>query len=171
MIEGLDKLNLQIEDLCNDILLTPTQRAVSVVQEAAKNNVSVRTGELRGSICTDVRVTENGVEGVCYTNKAYAPYVEFGTGPAGEAEHAGISPDVAVAYRQTGWLIPASAMTAEEAEEYGFPAVKDKNGKIIGYATRGQPARPYMYPALADNRENILKEYENYMQQKLGRLK
>lgn len=170
MIRGLDKLNLQIERLCKEDLLVPTEKAISVVQEAAKNNVSVRTGELRGSIYTSVRTTENGIEGVCYINKEYAPYIEFGTGPAGEQNHKGISPDVSVAYRQTGWLIPASAMTPEEAEEYGFPAVKDKNGKIIGYSTRGQPARPYMYPALKDNRENILNEYKKYMQQKLGRL-
>lgn len=168
MVEGLEKFKQQMDALCNEDLYQPTARAISIVQEAAKGNVRVRTGELRGSIYTDVNRTEVGMEGICYTNKAYAMYVEFGTGPKGEANHAGISPNVAVAYRQSGWMIPASAMSEDEARSYHFPIVKDTEGNVIGYYTRGQPARPYLYPALADNEDKILKEYEKYLKNKIG---
>ena len=66
--------------------------------------------------------------GCVYTNKEYAAYVEFGTGPVGQANHAGISPAIPVAYRQDGWVW------------------RDEDGGF--HATQGQQAQPFMYPAL-----------------------
>lgn len=167
MIEGMDELKKRLGQLRNIDLKVPTAVAVMRIQNDAKNNVPVKTGELRGSIFTSVRETEDGIEGICYTNKSYAPYVEFGTGPAGEESHKGISPDVPVAYRQTGWIIPANAMSEEEAEEYGFPVARDSSGKVIGYYTRGQPARPYMYPAYVNNKEKVKDDYCRYLQKRM----
>ena len=82
--------------------------------------------------------------GCVYTNKAYAPYVEFGTGPVGEANHAGISPNVPVAYRQDGWVW--------QDEEGGF------------HSTEGQPAQPFMYPALKSMEKHVIKAIGNDLQ-------
>lgn len=94
--------------------------------------------------------------------------VEFGTGPNGQADHQGISPNIPVAYRQTGWMMPASTMSEEEARGYGFGIAKDKEGKVIGYYTKGQPARPFLYPAMADNVEEIIDIYKKYVKEKAG---
>jgi len=168
-VEGLKAVTAALDKLTNVDVREPTARAISVVQEAAKGNVRVKTGELRGSIYTDVHGTEDHATGICYTNKAYAAYVEFGTGPNGEKEHAGISPNVAVAYRQTGWMIPASAMSEAEALEYGFGIAKDGD-LVIGYYTKGQPARPYLYPAAVDHVDEISNEYEQYVRKKVSEL-
>ena len=74
-------------------------------------------------------------------------YVEFGTGPTGQAHHNGISPDVDPVYSQSGWMIPADAMSPDDAEQYGFGIAKGKDGEVIGYYTKGQVAQPFMYPA------------------------
>lgn len=85
-------------------------------------------GELRGSIHTKVEQDAEKTVGCVYTNKEYAAYVEFGTGPVGQANHAGISPAIPVAYQQDGWVW------------------RDEDGGF--HATQGQQAQPFMYPAL-----------------------
>ena len=93
--------------------------------------------ELRGSIYTQVQQEAHAVIGSVYTNKEYAAYVEFGTGPVGQANHAGISPAVPVAYVQEGWVWP------------------DVDGGF--HYTEGQPAQPFMYPALKTMEDHVVK--------------
>lgn len=163
MIEGLDSLEAKLEHLSSlPEAKKFLNRAMSVVQGAAKANATVRRvgngGALRRSIHTDIEMHPDRITGICYTNLEYASYVEFGTGPAGQAEHSGISPNVSVQYRQSGWVIPADAMSEGDAREYGFRVVYGKDGQIIGYSTRGQAAQPFLYPALADNRAAVVNE-------------
>lgn len=94
------------------------------------------SGELKGSIYTKVDQDAGAVIGTVYTNKEYAPYVEFGTGPVGEANHVGISPNVAVSYRQDGWVFA------------------DADGNF--HATSGQAAQPFMYPALKSMEKHVV---------------
>lgn len=131
-------------------------RQIALVQASAKEEAPVRRfgsggGELRQSILTQMEIYSDRMVAICYTNKEYAPYVEFGTGPNGEAHHAGISPDVHPVYKQRGWVIPADAMSVEAAQSYGFGIARDGD-KVIGYYTRGQAARPFMYPGVEKQR-------------------
>jgi len=96
----------------------------------------VSSGELRGSIHTKVEQDAKSTIGSVYTNKNYAAYVEFGTGPVGQANHLGISPQVPVAYTQEGWVWP------------------DKEGGF--HYTEGQPAQPFMYPALKSMEKRVV---------------
>ena len=134
-------------------------RGISLVQEEAKSLCPVRTGELRNSIFTDVEEDGTAVRGTCYTNKEYAQYVEFGTGPAGQASHEDVSPNVAVAYRQSPWWIHEGSglneIDRETAETYHFPYVDTPEGRF--YRCTGQPASPFMYPALKNNEESIIR--------------
>lgn len=125
----------QLEQIQLDRIM---KKQAEVVRAAAVFLVPVETGELRGSIHTDVEHKNGGTQGVVYTNKEYGPYVEFGTGPVGQEHHSGISPDVNVAYRQTGW-------------------VYHKDGKF--FKTEGQPAQPFMYPALKNNEQNLIRGF------------
>ncbi len=150
-VVGLDKLMRKLGGLENCVSSEIMERAVGAsakrIQGEAKLLCPVDTGELRGSIRTNVETRDSVTIGTVYTNKEYAQYVEFGTGPVGEANHAGISPNVNPVYSQTGWIIPRDGVGA---------------GDKIGY-TEGQPARPFMYPALKNNEERVSRNISNYI--------
>lgn len=124
------------------------RKQAEVVRAAAVYLVPVQTGELRGSIHTNVTHERGGTQGVVYTNKQYAPYVEFGTGPVGQANHSGISPHVHVSYRQDPWVY------------------RDKKSGNF-YRTSGQPARPFMYPALKNNEKNIVRGFREDVEKEI----
>lgn len=111
------------------------KKQAEIVRGVAVRLCPADTGELRGSISTKVDQEAGAVIGTVYTNKAYASYVEFGTGPVGQANHAGISPNVAVAYRQDSWVY--------QDEDGGF------------HTTSGQAAQPFMYPALKSMEKRV----------------
>ena len=105
---------------------------------------------------TSIETEGEAVAGVCWSASEYGMYVEFGTGPVGQVNHEGISPDIAVSYSQKGWMIPGKAMDRTYAESKGLGVVEGKEGEVIGYLTNGQPARPYLYPALKNNEKEII---------------
>lgn len=125
-IKGVDSLFKKLNNLDrvfqSGAIERAVQRSCKTVQGEAKLLCPVDKGELRNSISTKVETSSNGVIGKVYTNKEYAPYVEFGTGSKGEASYDG---DISVTYN------------AEWA---------------------GQPAQPYLYPALKNNEEVVLKD-------------
>lgn len=155
MIVGEKKWIAELDKLSGVNLETGVKEAISHVQGAAKKLCRVNHGELRESIHVDMEYEGVVCRGVCYTNKSYAPYVEFGTGPNGQASHDGVSPDVPVAYNQKGWMIPGNAMSLRDAEKYGLGVVEGKDGAPIGYLTKGQAARPFLYPALKNNEKEV----------------
>lgn len=154
MIEGSVSLNKKFDDIKQISSTNPVSKAISFVQEAAKLGCPANNGELRNSIFTDVTQDEGGTRGICYTNVAYGPYVEFGTGPKGQADHDGISPNVPVAYTQSQWWIHESQIDKKTAEKYHFFAIETKDG--VFYQCTGQPAHPFMYPALKDHIEDVI---------------
>lgn len=101
----------------------------------------VPRGELRGSIYTKAEQEADAVTGTVYTDAPQAAFVEFGTGPVGQADHAGISPNVPVAYTQEQWVWAD--------EEGGF------------HTTGGQPAQPFMYPALKSMEKQVVRAIGN----------
>lgn len=126
---------LQMKETADSALKAAIQRAGIQVRDAAVNMCPVDTGELRQSIHELTEVTDSVITSTVYTNKEYAPYVEFGTGPKGAETHAGISPEVNPVYRSSGWTY------------------MDKDGEFVH--TNGQAAQPYMYPALKDNEQRL----------------
>lgn len=157
MIVGYKKLESKLDKISKVDMRKGVGKAIQHVQGAAKGNCAFKqaTGELRESIYTSLEEDGDAVRGTCYTNKEYAPYVEFGTGPVGQANHQGVSPDVAYAWGQTGWMIPGDAMSREKAERYGLGVVEGKDGKPKGYLTNGQAAQPFLYPALKDHEDEV----------------
>lgn len=165
MIIGTTALEDALERLSNAQISEAIKGCISYVQEAAKANCPVNDGELRQSIHTDVTDSSEKVTGACYTNKAYAPYVEFGTGPKGQADHAGISPDVAVAYTQSPWWIHESQIGREVAERYHFFCIDAPQGRF--YLCTGQSAQPFMYQALKNNEDEIMKMFAEEVKKQL----
>lgn len=140
-------------------------KGIKTVQAEAKSLCPVYDGELRDSIYTSVENGEESICGTCYTNKSYAAYVEFGTGPKGQANHEGISPDVTVSYSQSPWWIHESQVGRETAERYGWPYIDTPDGRF--YRCSGQAAQPYMYPALKNNEQEIERIFEEAVKKKI----
>ena len=147
-IEGLDRLYRKIARLHNIDIKPIIEDATIRIRDEAKMRVPVDTGELQNSIDYNVDISAKGFTGKVFTNKEHGLYVELGTGPKGEASHIGISPEIKPIYSPSGWVY------------YDI----DKQKFIF---TNGQPARPFMYPALHDNREKISKFIQEKVQRKI----
>lgn len=164
-IVGLDKLMRKIGQLGEAVANSSMPKAVGasckLVQAEAKLLCPVNDGELRQSIKTGVEIQDDKVVGNVYTNKKHGPFVEFGTGPRGEMDHGGISPLVNPVYSQSPWWIHESQIDKETAEKYHMFALQTKDG--IFYQTSGQPAQPFLYPALKNNEERATRNISNYI--------
>lgn len=75
-IINLDKLRLKLDSFTQSDIEKALNKACLAVENEAKKQCPVDTGDLRNSITHEV---EDNV-GYVGTNKEYAPYVEFGTG-------------------------------------------------------------------------------------------
>ena len=160
---GADSLIAKCRKLYGAKAADITRQAVlhaskTIVQADAKLRAPANDGELRNSIKTRVKMDGDKVIGEVYTNLNYAPYVELGTGPKGQASHAGISPDVNVSYRSTPWFVHEDQI---DVGPYHF----QKMGEF--YKIYGQPAQPYLYPALKDNHDRISNNISKYVSRKI----
>lgn len=124
--------------------------ALEGVVSDARSNAPKDTGALAGSIQKEVRTAGGAVTGRVFVRAEYGLMVELGTGPKGEASHAGISPAVSqtVTYSPKGWSYP----DAQGAWRY----------------TRGQPARPYLYPAWKAKREAVREAVRRAVLREIG---
>lgn len=158
MIVGVLDLNKKLHnvaDVTEEGLRTGIEDGIKIVHAAAQGYCPVGMGPLRESITTEIKTDGEVIKGICWPQeKEYALYVEFGTGPKGQADHEGISPDVAVAYTQSPWWIHESQIDKATAEKYHFFAIETKDGTF--YQCAGQAAQPFMYPALKDNEDEIV---------------
>lgn len=154
-VEGSRELERTLDRLEKMNVKKQVGVAVQAVRSAAVRGCLANTGELRQSIFTSVKTEGDVVRGSCFTNKAYGVFVEFGTGPKGQQNHAGISPDVDPAYTQSPWWIHESQIDRETAEMYRWFYIDTPDGRF--YQCTGMEAHPFMYPALKNNREEVLK--------------
>lgn len=127
--------------------------AANYVQAAAKLLAPADSGDLRQNIQVTVTKDVGSIVAHIGTRLEYALYVELGTGPRGAADHSGISPDISPTYSTSSWWIHESQVPAGTAEKYHWTTINTKQGKF--YKCDGQPAQPYLYPALKDNEQTI----------------
>lgn len=127
-LEGIDELLKDFKDLADlDKFEAALGKACSLVERSAKQKAPKGTGELRRSITSKVEKSGNDIQGVVFTPLEYAPYVEFGTG-----------------------------LFAENGGRQDVPwNYQDDKGEW--HSTSGMKPRPYMRPALNENREEILR--------------
>ena len=130
----------------------------NVVQAEAKLRAPANEGELRNSIKVRVKMKGDRAIGEVFTNSDHGAYVELGTGPKGQASHSGISPEASVSYRSSPWYVHEDQINVGP---YHF----QKMGEF--YKMYGQPAQPYLYPALKDNQERVSNNISNYVNRKL----
>lgn len=117
--------------LLKEQLYKAMTQACAIVRNDAITNAPSKTGQLRRSI--DFQVSEDGTEGVIYSNLSYAPYVQVGTGIYSSKGNG----------RDRPWRYQ----------------VLDKEG-TRWVTTKGQPPQPYLEPALTQNTSKIKNCFE-----------
>lgn len=171
-VKGLDKLMQKYgrlaEAAAGDAMKKAVGASAKMIQAEAKLLCPVDHGELRGSIRTQVMEQDGRTMGAVYTNKAYAQYVEFGTGPKGEANHSGISPQVTPTYSRSPWWIHESQIDKEAAEKYHWFFIETEQGRF--YQCTGQPAQPFLYPALKNNEERAVRNISDYLEREIRKV-
>ena len=103
------------------------KKACMLVERSAKQKAPKGTGELRNSITSRIDTDGDEIKGVVFTPLEYAPYVEYGTG-----------------------------LFAENGGRVDVPwNYQDEKGEW--HSTSGMRPRPFMRPALDENRAEILR--------------
>jgi HK97 gp10 family phage protein len=172
-IKGVGSLVKKLNALGGDskqALSVGISQAVKKIQGDAKELCPGDTGQLRNSIYTSTEEQAEAVIGRVYTNNEHAAYVEFGTGPVGRMSPKDLPPEIAsrIQYRADGWWIHESQIDAKTAEKYHFFRIETPQG--VFYKTEGQPAQPYLYPAIKQNRENVKKIVADHMRNAIEKL-
>lgn len=128
-IEGLDDVLDAISDMADEQeLRRALGKACALVVGEAVKKIHKGDGDLQRSLQYEIEDNGGELVGVVHTPLEYAPYVEYGTGLF--AEDGDGRKDVPWHY-------------------------KDEKGEW--HSTRGQKPKPYLRPALHENRENILR--------------
>ena len=127
-VEGAEELIAKLDGLLDaNKLMAAMGKACALVERAAKQKAPKGTGELRRSITSRIENEGGNPVGVVFTPLEYAPYVEYGTG-----------------------------LFAENGGRTDVPwSYKDDEGEW--HTTSGMKPRPYMRPALNENREEIVR--------------
>lgn len=158
LIKKLDALGGNVQEALNSAVRKTTIKA----RGDAQNMAPVGSGsqaDSSGSISVRAGITEQfDMEGAALVGKVvstspHGGYVEFGTGPVGAANHAGISPNVRVSYTSK--------------KSWRYPTII--NGKQTFRTTSGQSARPHLYPAAVMNRDTLTITAENEVQEAILR--
>ena len=153
---GYPEFSAQLGRICSDMgKAEGVRQATQFVRGAAVLLAPGRTSYLRDNIFADLDTDGNTAVGTVYTNVSYSPYIELGTGPKGAANHNGISPEVNPTYTMEPWWIHESQIDIGTAEQYHWSYIDTPDGRF--YKCIGQPAQPFMYPALKDNENEVMK--------------
>lgn len=168
-VKNADKLLKKLSIIGYNVPEVHARTAIAVglapVKAQAILLVPNNSGELRQSITQTIESIPSGIRGTLYTNKAYAPYVEFGTGPKGAENHVGISPLASPTYTIQPWYIHESQIDSSIAEQYHWPFFDTPDGRF--YECSGQPAQPFMYPALKNTEKIVTKKIQEHLSKKL----
>lgn len=154
---GVDKLTAKLSRMEAELANNETTlgNAAEIIRAGCVMECPTNDGELRNSIHTRVDSKGKNKEGVVYTQKKYAQYVEFGTGPQGAANHADISPNVTPSYTAEAWWIPGDKLSESAKANYHWATRTSADGTTF-YRSDGQSAQPFMYQGLKKTEKKAL---------------
>lgn len=154
--DNKEKVLKGLEDAIMRALERCGQQAESYAQDLVPSNKRKHGGTLKQSITHIVVPDERAV--YVGTNLEYAPYVELGTGRYAEGGGG-----------RQGWWVYVDGSSGGQARNpgkvYSFEEAKRivamlRSDGLEAYMTCGQPAQPFLKPALADHKgtyRNIIK--------------
>ena len=135
-IEGIDTLMKKLQSLGGEVdkgVERGLLLAAKTIQADAKLRAPVGdTGQLRNMITASVTTVNGKKVGLVHSGAKYSAFVEFGTGPRGEASKPSYMQGLR--YKQEGWAY-------HDGEKFVY--------------TNGQAAQPFLYPAFALHKPKI----------------
>lgn len=175
-IKNTDRLFAKLDQLPS-VLGKATETATTEIVEqirgyAEQNLQSIKhsSGELVGSVQEEVKRQGMVVTGRVWTDKDQGTYREFGTGLVGQNSPKDFPEQPpSLSYTQEPWFIPVQDVGVDLNALYGIPLVTMKDGSQF-YMTKGQPARPWLYPAFRDGVELYEEVYQEHVQKALKEL-
>lgn len=154
-LEGLDDIIKRLES-AEDIkaLEAGIKKACLRLEAEAKKNAQANGNKrIAQSITTEV----NGTEGVVFTPLFYAPYVEFGTGKFAEGGKG--RKEIPWVYVEDNSSSESNTSKKTYTEEEANKAVAYLRSKgLNAFKTEGQHPKPFLRPALYNNKEKCLKD-------------
>lgn len=138
-VVGLDSLLKKLNSLGGNVdeeLYRSMQQQGELVKGDAEDLCSVDLGDLRQSIKSKTKKYKGKIVAKVYTNSDHATYVELGTGRKGETTPVQDKYPGELHYKQDKWKVN----------------IPDVGVRWI----EGQPAQPYLYPALKNNEEKVI---------------
>ena len=133
LIANMDSLLKKLDRLGGDCR-SAIKRGMKTTLQATEDDAEAFTkyGRVKATTHNEfLKDKSDVIEGRVFCNHPAVQYIEFGTGPVGAANHSGVSPNIPLTYHPTSW--------AYHSEEYGW------------VTTKGQPAKPFLYPAAKQN--------------------
>lgn len=166
LIRKLNALGGNVQNALNQAVMRTTSKARADAQmNVSHNSMSQATSNGEASLASTIVERFDNVAGVITghveTSSPHSQFVEFGTGPVGADNHAGIAPNVPVVYSRGPWK-HVNKKSGKVYYTKGWTYL-DVSGKY--HYTMGQPARPYLYPAALTNRVTFQKETETALQE------
>ena len=147
-VENTERLLKRLDNIAKTDVYDTMIKATNMVHGQAKEYAPVRYGDLAGSIHQEVKKESNVVTGRVFTNKEYAPYVEFGTGIKGTNTYPYEIKGLNLTYRSTPWVY------------------YDEKKDTFVYTT-GQVAHSYMYRALKTHEKYIKSLFKTEVKAKI----
>lgn len=163
-IRGLGRLKSKLGKVSASAQKGAEQAIYEITQEVSgrassnlQSSIKHGTGELAGSVKDEVTTKSSGeILGHVWTDKKEGLFREMGTGPVGEKSAKDLPPGVTPVYTQKAWFFPVSSSIEDLTALYGIPKIEIQGVEF--YKTSGQPARPWLYPALKYVEENLANE-------------
>lgn len=137
-LKGIESLQKHFETLSVSprVRQAVVKGTAEVLSTAKHYCPSPDTGALRNSIHMTVDQRENEVVGKVFAGSGHAMFVEFGTGVVGQESNYPRAAALGLKYAQYSWTY-----TPDGGETF--------------YTTKGYRARPFMYPAIKQNKLRI----------------
>ena len=176
-IKGMESLRRKLKatpKILEDAMWDATFEITELIKQATElriaSSVKYGSGELLGSFKNEVVINAQGkIVGHIWSDKEQAIYREFGTGPVGQESKKDLPEGVTPVYSTSAWFIPAEKTGVDLEAIYGIPRITIQ-GKDF-FLTRGQPARPALYPSLKEIVEQAPDIYKEHVQKRLKELK
>ena len=153
-IKGVESIQKHFAKIANSAKVREAVvNSTAIVLNTAKHYVPVGReggGGLRNSIHMKVEQSGDGIVGKVFAGGGHAMYVEFGTGVVGEASNYPKAGELGLKYAHYSWTY-----TPDGGEHF--------------YTTKGYRARPFMYPALNQNKAQIKKLITNALKEGIKR--
>ena len=154
-VKGVESIQRYIAKMANlarvhEAVVDSTAMVLSTAKHYVQSPGKYGSGALRNSIHMKVKQIGGSVIGKVFAGGGHAMYVEFGTGVVGEVSNYPKAGELGLKYAQYSWVY-----TPDGGEHF--------------YRTKGNIARPFMYPALNQNKAQIKKNIANALRKGVKR--